>query len=771
MLNQLTVLECGSRIASAYAAKLLAELGATVTRVVPATGDALDAEPPFVGEPATSALGLYLNHGKATVTLDPTAEQGRLHLLAAASDLVVCGLSPGEAEAAGLVPGRFEGGQTLLVNVTSYGLDGPYRDLPGGDDALLLALGGVMHTTGERDGPPVPTYGHLAEYQLGTNAAIAALAALYARESHGIAQAADVSGMEVAATLIENGIPLWTLASRLRGRNGTAYYDPNLVLDVYPCADGYFTTGATSDLQWQGMCVAIEHPEWIDDPEWQGWPARARRMATIKQAIAEWAAPLTKREVFTRLQEMRVPSGPDLELTEVLADPQHTARAFFAPAHHDTLGEVRLPRAPFRITPTSPVGATVPGQPPRQTTGAGDAGALAGVRILDLTQAWAGPLCTQILADCGAEVIRVESALRPDIFRLSELIPGDRVYERGPFFHSTNRNKRSINLELGTEQGRDIFRELAKHADVVIDNFSARVMRNFGLDAANLHAMNPALVVISMPAFGFGGPYEHYVSYGEQMEGTGGLTLLTGYAGGGPLRTGMAQIDASAAFHAAAAILGALVHRARTGEGAAIELSHFECCSRLLGEELVAAQFGQPQPARRGAADPRYSLQEVFHCAGDDEWVLVSARNAAHLGALAEHLGLAGVVDAGGLAEAIAAHAATRTKHEVMHALLGAGVPAAAIYKPADIVGDPHLQARGFVAAVTHPVTGPEVLPGPSFHLSATPVALRTAAPLFGADTDSLLRDVLGYDDAKLAALRDARVIGRVPELDVTTLG
>lgn len=778
------VLEVGARIASAYATKSLLELGARVTALRP-DPDPIAASPPLAGSPRVSTLAMYLDAGKDMRPFDRDA----LWRLAAASDIVVVGLSPQEAGALDLVPGPFEqrAPNAVLVNVTSFGLDGPYRDFLG-DDTLLLAIGGIMDVTGDPDREPLATYGHFAEYHLGMAAAVAALHALYGAATGDTAASADVAGFEVTASQLEGQLAMYLAGGFKRTRSGNRYFTPGSILDIFDCADGTFCVAIFLEHQWEGLVIAIGQAEWLVDPAWLGWPNRARRMDEIYAAIRDWAAPLTREQVREALQEGHVPNASNFDVREVVADPQHAARGFFGEPDARGVREVGYParidgERPFATSPVPPAPPRAPVAPRTIPAGPRIAppGPLEGVRVVDLTQVWAGPFSTAILADAGAQVIRVESPDKPDLFRLSETMPGETaMYERGPFFHSANRNKLSISLNLFSAEGRKVLADLVRHADAVVDNFSARVMGTFGLDAAGVHAINPRAVTISMPAFGHGGPYGDHVCYGEAMEGMGGMSPMTGYPGGPPRRTGMAIIDAAVAFHGAMSVVAGLVAARNTGRGPAIDLSHFETCARDIGEELLAAQLGAPQPQRHGNRNPLYAPQGVYRCAGEDAWVMVSVRDDAQWRALVHTLGGPSLDPAWDLAARAARHdtidaaigrwTAPLDKHDAMLRLQAAGVPALAVLHGWEVATDEHLEARGFLARTTHALAGAEILPGALFRLHPNPPRVAASASLFGEHTDAILRDIAGYDDERIAALRASGVVGRLPEIETAAL-
>src|SRR5919109_3422721 len=267
---------------------------------------------------------------------------------------------------------------------------------------------------------------------------------------------------------------------------------------------------------------------------------------------------------------------------------------------------------------------------------------LQGVRVLDLTHAWAGPLATQVLADYGAEVIKIETCDRPDMLRFSTW-PRDEArpdaYNRGGWFQDLGRNKLSLTLDLKRSQGRDLFKRLVAQSDVVIENFSARVMRRLELEYAILQAVNPRLIMISMPGYGTVGPYKDFVAFGEMIEPFAGLSELTGYPDRAPLRLAVAYPDPVAGLHAALATLLALRQRRQTGVGRHIHIPHREPITRMLGEAVLDYTVNGRTPRRIGNRHRAWAPHGCYPCRGHDRWVTLAVRTDAEWTALCRAFG------------------------------------------------------------------------------------------------------------------------------------
>ena len=354
---------------------------------------------------------------------------------------------------------------------------------------------------------------------------------------------------------------------------------------------------------------------------------------------------------------------------------------------------------------------------------------LAGIRVIDFTQAWAGPTCTRILGDFGADVIKVESATAVDIGRIVGPWQGE---EKDPdasgFFIEWNRNKRSIVLDLKDDGDKRLALRLCAGADIVVDNFSPRVMPSFGLGYDQLRAVNPGVIQCSISGFGATGPDRLYPAYGQQVEAISGLMSASGYPGGGPMKTGVSYPDPASGMGAAAAIAMALIHRERTGEGQWIDLSMIELIVTQLAQPLLAYLRHGVEAEKRGNASPWWPVQGMYRCAGDDRWLAVECHTAEEVAALAALAGL----PASELQARLGEFTAGRDAHALAEQLQAAGVPATCAEKISDLMDDEHLRARGFWLPVEQPKAGTVVTSGVMGRLTKTPGRVHRPAPLLG---------------------------------------
>lgn len=412
--------------------------------------------------------------------------------------------------------------------------------------------------------------------------------------------------------------------------------------------------------------------------------------------------------------------------------------------------------------------------------------ALDGVRVLDLSRVWAGPLAGRILGDLGADVIRVEAtwsrgpkAVSDAQAARSHLYPqgkaGTRPWNRQGMFNKFNRNKRAVTLQLDTPEGKAVFERLVERADVVLENYSPRVMPQLGLGYDRLSELNPSVIYIGMPGFGWTGPSRDWVALGTMIEPAAGLSSLMGYRDGGPYKSGVAWADPVAALHAAAAVLIALWDRAADPQhrGQAIELAQFEGMIDFIGEEVLAAQLRGGDAPRRGNRHPFCAPQGCYPCADDDRWIAISVTSDGDWQRLCALAGFAPELAALRLDERLARQDeldallsgwTRRFEHQaLMKELQQAGVAAVAVFDARELVENEHLAARGFYVPISHPDAGTFIFPGFPAHLSATPAAFRRPAPGLGEHNREVFVGLLGMNEAELRALYAAGVVADEP--------
>ena len=404
---------------------------------------------------------------------------------------------------------------------------------------------------------------------------------------------------------------------------------------------------------------------------------------------------------------------------------------------------------------------------------------LSGVRIIEPGQVWALPYAISPLAAYGAEVIKVESAVRPDSSRGSpqpDSQVGDQPWNNGGMYHEANRNKLGISLDLNTDRGKELFKELVSVSDVVAQNFPPRVMRNFGLDYLELRKIKPDIIVLDSTAYGSSGPWENYIGYGSSLQAVTGLTYVTGYEDSGPVQGGILFNDTLGALNATYAILLALAHRERTGQGQWIDLSQYEAGVAHLGEAFMEYEMNGVAPTRRGNSHPDHAPYGLYPCAGDDGWVSITVTSDAEWANFVRAVGEAWASNRDwetaesrlsqrkSLDEAIGKWTSDKDKHEVMHLLQSGGVACGAVYNTRDIATDAHHADRGFFEISQHPEpVGPRPHSAPLFGLTGVDRPPDRLAPRFGEANRKVFQELLGRTDQEYDELMDQQVISDVP--------
>jgi benzylsuccinate CoA-transferase BbsF subunit len=399
---------------------------------------------------------------------------------------------------------------------------------------------------------------------------------------------------------------------------------------------------------------------------------------------------------------------------------------------------------------------------------------LAGIRIADFSWVWAGPFCTLQLAHLGADVIRVETPERPCVTRLippfADSQPG---LNRSGYFNQYNQGKRSLALNLKNPRGLEVARRLVSKSDIVAENFANGVMDRMGLGYTEVRRLKPDAIMVSISGYGRSGPDRDFVSYGPATVPLAGFSSVTGYKGGPPMHVGISYGDPTAGLHGALAVLAALCHRQRTGEGQFIDVSLWEASASLLPDALFEFQVNGAPPPRDGNRHPQMAPHGVFRSAGTDRWVSIAVGTDEEWRALCSVMGASELVtdarfatavdrkrNEDALEERVTRWSTTLSAADATERLQAAGVAAFPTMTNQDIAEDPHLNARAFFVDLPHPEVGPRHHAGIPWTLSDTPCAVTAAAPCLGEHTRQVLGEVLGYSAAEIDALSAAGALG-----------
>lgn len=790
-------------VPAAFCAQLLGDSGADVVKVEPPDGDPARRHGPFVGEegPETSALFLALNRNKRGVTLDYTTPSGHelLDRMLSRADVLVTNLPPRELEETGLDPAVLteRHPRLVVVAITPYGLSGPYRDRPA-TDLTLSAAGGLSVGIGDPGREPLALPDLQASHQSGLAAAIGTMAALFARRRTGVGQVVDVSETDVLAT-VHTGYHLPNFLYRGVGgiraghRMGLGLYP----MTVLPCADGYVYLSCPQMEQWQRFLHLMGDPAWTEEPRYRNRRAMTEEYPDeVDALLIPWLMQHTKAELFAMCREAHVPCAPLNTIADVVTDAHLRERGFFERIDHPVAGTATYPGVPFRISGdagtshgrapllgehTAEVAAEVAADPEVAPAGhdasAPQMKALSGIRILDFGTAWAGPMAGQILADLGAEVIKIESHTRMDGLRLGRPIIGEDAAggDRGewpelqPIFHALNRNKLGVTINMKTPEGVELVRRLAAHCDATLSNYSPHVLSRLGLGFEDLRRVNPEIVMVEMTAAGDSGPLRDIVSYNSIILGLSGFGSLLGYEDAfiGMTQTGFA--DAVASLTAAYALLVGLWGREDTGAGRHVELSEWEATTALLGMQIV--DYSATGRLAEAVGNASATMAPHGNYETSDGWIAIAVRGDAEWKRLADEAGHQewlrpdfATVDGRvrrrtELDALVSAWTRTQSSADLAARLTASGIPAAPVMTIADQFADPHFGERGIHRELEHPKVGAEYVHGFPFQLSATPASLDRPAPLLGQHNADILGGLLGLPETEMTRLAEAGVI------------
>jgi len=746
-LARFTVLEVNDRdvplclrLATSLAGKIAADLGATVLKIEPPEGDPVRRAVPLLPQ-SESALFQFLNTSKRSLALDLATEAGRADLaqLLESADAVLF------EETASIAP-LVRAGRATPIEIAAFPLEMDAAARPV-SEFTLLALSGLLHMVGEPERKPLRLGGHQASYPAGLTAFTGLAAALAARDAGQKPSSVRVSLAEVLQWVNWKAASGAEATGTSPGREGK-----NSEFQIVPCRDGHVAVVYTVT-QWPATRALIGDPR-LADPKFETRAGRRKHVADLYAIITPWFADKTRAEIQAMAQAKGVPFGPIFSPAELLETEQYVARGFLADLQHPKLGTLRMPQLPVQwngrsfapkpappppssgvMTPPSRITA-----PPPPETGEGHERPLAGIRVLDFGLLTAGANTSAMMADLGADVLKIESGAYLDPFRVvGKMDNDDGWWNRSPQFRFTNRNKRGLALNLKSPEGQRVIRELATHCDVVVENFRRGVLDRAGLGYNDLAAINPRLVFAAISSQGDTGPERMNVSFGSTLDATSGIAALTGYEGEEPRISGMDvnYPDQIVSLFASGMVIAAVMEARRTGKGCFLDFSQREVASFTLGEEILAAGADPAyRPGRSGNRQHGVAQQDTYLCR-DRRWVAVTLT----------------APDPG-----LEAWCAARDSQQAVTELLARGIAAALCNDGTDLLRDTAL------AGVTL-MRGDGLVKGLPYRLDGKGAQIERTAPDLGQHTAEVLREVLGYDDAQLQALDADGVTATTPSV------
>lgn len=799
ILQGVRVLEIGQGAALAYAGKLFADFGAEVIKVESPQGDPWRSMPPLLpvkSNKKESALFAWLNTNKRSVCadLDDGQDWDFVQKLAqgcdvvldarALSDGLICLENPvWNAEDSKVKPPH-------QIIFTWFGESGPYKDYMA-NYATCRAMSGAIHGSGPKEGPPHAPH----ELQTGIAAGLCAfslgLAAWLGRDQGSRRYVLSVH--EIAFSTVEMELGL-VQDGRHAPRLGVNRFCTTHPASVLKTADGWIGIFTNTLAQWQGLCHAIGRPDMADDPRFSTGQSRMDHADEIDGVLAASFLAKTAQQWFELLTQYKHPAVVVPTMEQLLQQKVHRERHAFVPVNFaDTVFEA--PVLPQRLHEAGPL---LGGQAPflgadtvyyqkhvkslkqnqtlacRQTD---DALPLSGLRVVDLTMGWAGPYASRALADLGAEVVKVESVTYPDWWRgvnYTDEFYQERLYEKSSHFTIMNRNKYGITLDLTQAEGKKILLDLVQHADAVVENYSAQVLVNLGLDYNELSKVNPKLIMLSMPAFGLYNAWSNTRAYGGTLEQASGLPIYTGHADQMPAMTSYAYGDPIGGFNAAAALLLGLLLKREKNQGIHINMSQVEGMLPLTAPFLIEQSLYGQVAQRQGNAHPCYAPHGYYACCEEDTWIVISVMNTTQWHVLCLLMGKeewlsTGLYDevsarqkySSILDEQISQWTSNYEAEVLLVMLQEKGVTAGVVHSIPRLLKNEHLWERGFWQLQHRDYKDqPYISSSSVYRLNGQPMPIWAVAPTLGQHTRDVLSRWLQLSPSQLEELEQKEIIG-----------
>jgi crotonobetainyl-CoA:carnitine CoA-transferase CaiB-like acyl-CoA transferase len=719
-----------------------------------------------------------------------------VHMLLATADAVVWSAGSKLAEHDSFGPAAIHSAYPHLTvtSITPFGLEGPWRDRAATEFTLQAWSGGIVGLgRGLPERAPVFVGGQVGDYLAGAYASAATLASRHSGLDGGAGQLIDLSMLETQILcLTYYPVSYFEMLGR-PWRNARRLTVPG----VAQAKDALVDLGCGTAQQWFDLCAMVGHPEWIDEKSALSITEQANIHA---EEIYAWVRSTTSDEIHDLATAFRIPNAPvangaNMASLDHFRDRGSFVRnprdGFHQPGHPYRMrpAQLRQPRPAPRLGEHTAQYRAANLAPRPKPTGNAKPLPFSGLRILDMTTFWAGPCCTHFLAMLGAEVIHVESARRPDGTRLIAGIPitEDQWWEKSPIFAALNTNKKGLTLDLQGPRGRELLRRLIATCDVVVENFTPRVLDQIGLDFAAVQAIRPDVVMLRMPGFGLNGPWRDNPAFAYAIESASGLSWLTGYPDRPPFEP-YSLGDPNAGVHALNGLLLGLEHRRRTGQGVFVEAAMVDAALSITAEQVIEYSAYGALLDRAGNRGPTAVPQNLYRAADIDEfgrpdtWVAVAVATDDQWRCLCDALGSPSwAVDprlstvAGRRAqedlidEQLAAYCQDRAVDDIVATLWDAGVPVAKVMQPHRQTELEQLMFRDFFEELDHPVNGRARLSTVAMRLSGGPKAFHTQpAPLLGQHNHELLAG-LGLTEVEIAALEADGVIGHAPAMHATT--
>jgi crotonobetainyl-CoA:carnitine CoA-transferase CaiB-like acyl-CoA transferase len=757
-LRGVRILEVSSHVAGSYCGRILAQLGAAVTRIdLPWTG--------YGPGTVIPELRQVLDQGKTTIGACGATEALRDSRFGAAIfDSLLDDRGNGQARRASAAVRALCPADLNVVEIADFGTDEPRAHWPGSGIAAA-AWTSMTWATGAPGREPLSLPGDLADFVAGTQAAGALLTALLDRDpgsNLSQVQVADVLGY-ITAMIVNNFIPYgrpWHRDGPRATQSGGCY--PG---SIFQASDGPIMIMCRQQSEWDALKRAMGSPGWSADERFADPREVARLYADeADQHLIPWVRARTRADLAELGSTFGFPTAPVRSVAEAITDPQAAFRGFF---RTQTSGSqtYAYPGTPWLIR-------QLPGERRAQAPASPGARAgkpLAGLRVLDLSWVWSGPMLTSMLSDLGAEVIKVENPARPDPARARGPARENGKARQGPplemspYFNQLGHGKKSIIVDITTDEGRSVVLDLAGRCDVVVENMRPGVIARLGLGYDDLHEVNPRVILLSMSMAGQEGPASQLMGYGMVMSGLAGLEALVGYGSETMGMFNLAISDPIAGSHGIVALLAAIYRQRLDGESSWIDLSQTECTMAVLLEpELEAQLLGSVRVSPNGHTS--FHPHGVFRVAGRDAWIALAVRSKAERRELTAVLAAAGFTASPDLEGAVAGWARGQDADACCEALRACGISASPVMTYEQLEASGWFADRGFTRVLDHPFLGPQMIAAAPWTVRGRRMEPVSASPLLGEHTRDVLGGLLGYSPERVDGLLSAGVIGEAVE-------
>ncbi len=726
-LSHIRVLDLSQGVCGPYCSKLLAGFGAEVVKIEPPEGDYMRYRGPFANKQPGIERSLtfaWLNTGKKSLVLDlhnNPDDVSEFKRMVAQADVVIEDLGSVALAKMGLDYMALSqiNPRLVMTSISNFGQLGPYKDFVA-EEITLYAMSALMNSTGDNAREPLSCGPAISQQSAGMKAYIATLMAVYRTRKSGVGDWVDLSIQEAALDNFEIGMGEFLQTGKV-GKRGNDEH-PLVPWRIFPCKDGYAAIMGGPIRNWLNAAKVFEEPRLLEE-KYAHMEGRIKYRNDIRAYMQPWLLKNEKKEIFHTGQKLGMAWGYLATLQDVMESPQNAARGFFVEVDHPEIGKYPMVGAPFlpSKTPWQQGRAPLLGEHSEevlsawQATAANDAAAapavsggevssqpLAGLRIVDLTHDWAGPHAARIMADYGAEVIKIEYHTRLDGMRGAYL---DRINDHARWWQ-INRNKGSISLDLHDPRQQEALKKLVAESDILIENSRPGVLERWGLGYDVLKAIKPDLIVVCMSAYGGTGPESPYAGYGGAIEALSGVQSLTAYdRDGDPMR--VRELDVTNGIMGACALMTAIMYHQQTGEGQFVDVSERESSTWMIGEHLLEHVINHEQTLPLGNRSAEFAPQGCYPCDGEDRWMVLTIRSDDEWQTLCDTCGFTEAKADSRFAtlegrrehhdeidRLIESWTIKQQKHAAMKRLQAAGLAAGIVADARDISADEHLLAR-----------------------------------------------------------------------------